>query len=128
MLPPRGSRRAKAPVDRDEALLITSSVPVEKGFRFFTDLHKPTGAFATSIFDFAEQLKKVDSKSLEFHVKRGDFSKWLKDVVKDNALSGEFEKLDSLGLKGEKLRTRLVGLVDKRCKELAKALKNLAPK
>ena len=84
--------------------------------------------FATSIFDFAEQLKNVDLKSLEFHLKRGDFSKWLKDVIRDDALSAEFEKLGSLALKGEKLRTRLVDLVDKRCKELAKALKTLAPR
>ena len=125
---PRASRRGKTPlVDRDKALLITSSVPVEKGFHFFTDLHKPTGAFATSIFDFAEQLKRVDLKSLEFHTKRGDFSKWANDVIKDDTLSGEFEKLRSLGLGGEKLRTRLVSIVDKRCKELASALKSLAP-
>jgi hypothetical protein len=101
---------------------------VEKGFHFFTDLHKPTGVFATSIFDFAEQLKKVDLKSLEFHMKRGDFSKWLEDVIKDETLSGDFEKLRSLGWGGEKLRTRLVGIVDKRCKELARALKSLAPR
>jgi hypothetical protein len=127
--PPRARRRTKTPpVERDKALLITSSVPVEKGFHFFTDLQKPTGMFATSIFDFAEQLKKVDLKSLEFHTKRDDFSKWLKDVIKDDRLSGEFEKLRSLGLEGEKLRTRLVGIVDKRCKELASALKSLAPR
>jgi hypothetical protein len=129
MSPPRAGRKTKPlPVDRDKALLITSSVPVEKGFHFFTDLDKPTGMLATSIFDFAEQLKKVDLKSLEFHTKRGDFSKWLKEVIKDEALSGEFEKLRSIGLKGEKLRGRLVGLVDKRCKELANALKSLAPR
>ena len=84
--------------------------------------------FATSIFDFAEQLKKADLKSLEFHIRRGDFSRWLGDVIKDDALSAEFEKLGSLGLKGEKLRTKLVDAVDKRCKELAKALKTLAPR
>jgi hypothetical protein len=124
--PQRASRRTKTPVvDRDKALLITSSVPVEKGFHFFTELQKPTGIFATSIFDFLEQLKKVDLKSLEFHTRRGDFSKWLREVIKDDSLSGEFEKLRSLSLAGEKLRTKLVDLVDKRCKELAGALKGL---
>ena len=126
MASPRTSRRAKTLVHRDKALLITSSVPVEKGFHFFTDLNKPTGMFATSIFDFAEQLKKVDLKSLEFHTKRGDFSRWLKDVIKDDTLSNEFEKLRCLGLGGEKLRTRIVDMVDRRCKELASTLKNLA--
>jgi len=129
MTPPRGSRRQKAPpVDRDKALLITSSVPVEKGFHFFTDLQKPTGIFATSIFDFEEQLKKISLQSLEFHTKRGDFSKWLKDVIKDDTLSAEFEKMRSSSLTGEKLRTRLVSTVETRCKELAGALKSLAPR
>ena len=126
--PERASRRAKTLVSRDKALLITSSVPVEKGFHFFTDLHKPTGIFATSIFEFAEQLKKVDLNSLEFHMKRGDFAKWLKDVIKDDTLSVEFEKLRSLGLGGERLRAKLVGAVDKRCKDLATELKSLAPR
>lgn len=125
----RGTRKKKAPaVDRDKALLITSSVPIEKGFRFFTDFHKPTEILATSIFDFAEQLRKVDLKSLEFHTKRGDFSRWLRDVIKDDALSGEFEKLGSLDMAGERLRKKLVDLVDKRCKELAQALKDLVPR
>jgi len=126
---PRTKRTQKKPlVDRDKALLITSSVPAEKGFHFFTDLQKPTGIFATSIFDFAEQLKKISLQSLEFHTKRGDFSKWLKDVIKDDTLSAEFEKMRSSSLTGEKLRTRLVSTVDKRCKELAGALKSLAPR
>jgi len=124
----RAGRRLRTSVDRDKALLITSSVPVEKAFHFFTDLHKPTGRFATSIFEFAEELKKVDLKSLEFHTKRNDFSKWLKDVIKDDALSSEFEKVRSLGIEGEKLRSRLVNTVDKRCQELANALKSLAPR
>jgi len=47
-------------VDRDLALLITSSVPVEKAFHFFTDIRKPLGTFATSIFEFADQLKSLD--------------------------------------------------------------------
>ncbi|HYB83766.1 MAG TPA: DUF5752 family protein [archaeon] len=124
----RAGRRLRTSVDRDKALLITSSVPVEKAFHFFTDLHKPTGRFATSIFEFAEELKKVDLKSLEFHTKRNDFSKWLKDVIKDDTLSSEFEKVRSLGIEGEKLRSRLVNTVDKRCQELANALKSLAPR
>ncbi len=118
----RGGR--KSAVDRDKALLITSSVPVEKGFHFFTDLQKPTGLFATSIFNFADELKKVDLKSLEFHLKRNDFSRWLKDVIRDDSLANEIEKLK--GLSGEKLREKLVEVVDRRCKELAEALKSLA--
>jgi hypothetical protein len=120
------SRKAKkSPIDRDKALLITSSVPAEKGFHFFTDIQKPTGILATSIFDFLEQLRKVDLKSLEFHFKRNDFSKWLREVVRDDWLANEFEKLHTVELSADRLRSRLVEVTEERCKELAEAMKRL---
>ena len=112
-------------MDRDKALLITSSVPVEKSFHFFTDIRKPIGVFSTSIFEFADQLKKVDVKSLEFHLKRNDFTNWLREVVKDDALANQFEKLRRVEMTGEKLRGRLVEITEKRCRELADALKGI---
>lgn len=122
----RKPKRAKKDiVDRDKALLITSSVPVEKAFHFFTDLRKPVGIFATSIFEFADELKKVDLKSLEFHMQRNDFSKWLREVVRDDWLANEFEGLQGLKLSGEKLRARVADTTEKRCKELAEMLKGL---
>jgi hypothetical protein len=116
----------KSAVDRDKALLITSSVPVEKGFHFFTDIRNPVGIFATSIFEFADELKKVDLKSLEFHTQRNDFSKWLREVVRDDWLAKEFEKLEVLKLTGDKLRARAVEITEKRCKEMAEVLKGLS--
>ena len=119
-------RGKKAAPDRGTALLITSSLPVEKSFHFFTDINKPTSTFARSIFDFADKLKKVDSKSLEFHLKRNDFSRWLKDVIRDDWLANQFEKLQQQPLPGEKLRSKLVDLAENRCKELAGVLKTSA--
>jgi hypothetical protein len=123
------SRKAKVAkktvLDRDKALLITSSVPVEKGFHFFTEIRKPTGMFATSIFEFVDELKKVDLKSLEFHTQRNDFSKWLREVVRDDWLAKEFEKFQTLELTGDTLRARAVEITEKRCKELAEVLKGL---
>lgn len=121
----RRGKAKKPSVDRDKALLITSSVPGEKGFHFFTNVEKPTGMFATSIFDFLEQLKKVDVKSLEFHLKRNDFQKWLREVIRDDWLAEEFEKLKALGLSADRLRIRLVEITEERCKQLSDALKHL---
>ena len=121
----RSGKVKKTPIDRDKALLITSSVPAEKGFHFFTDIEKPTGVLATSIFDFLEQLKKVDLKSLEFHLKRNDFQKWLREVIRDDWLADQFEKLPALDLSADKLRMRLVEITDERCKQLSDALKHL---
>jgi len=121
----RRGKAKKPSVDRDKALLITSSVPGEKGFHFFTNVEKPTGMFATSIFDFLEQLKKVDVKSLEFHLKRNDFQKWLREVIRDDWLAEEFEKLKALDLSADRLRIRLVEITEERCKQLSDALKHL---
>ena len=121
----RRGKVKKPSVDRDKALLITSSVPGEKGFHFFTNVEKPTGMFATSIFDFLEQLKKVDVKALEFHLKRNDFQKWLREVIRDDWLAEEFEKLKALDLSADRLRIRLVEITEERCKQLSDALKHL---
>jgi len=125
MSPNSQKAKKKTPLDRDKALLITSSVPVEKGFHFFTSIQKPTGIIATSLFDFWDQLKNVDLDSLEFHVKRSDFQRWLREVVRDDWLAAEFEKLQKLNLHGERLRTRVVQITENRCKELSEALKHL---
>lgn len=90
---PKRRRGRKSGPDRETALVITSSVPVEKAFHFFTDINKPTSTIARSIFDFAKELKKADSKSVEFHLKRNDFSRWLKGVIRDDWLANQFEKL-----------------------------------
>jgi len=122
----RGKRTKKKTVDRDKALLITSSVPAEKGFHFSTDPQKPTGNIATSIFDFLDEVKKIDVRSIDFHSKRGDFSKWLREVIKDDALANDFERLSSLAVTGEELRQKIVEVTEMRCKELANELKGLA--
>jgi hypothetical protein len=121
-----GTRAKKSPLDKGTALRIASSVPSEKGFHFFTEIGSDTGTTATSIFDFTDQLKKVDLKSLEFHALRNDFSRWLKEVIQDDMLASEFEKMHAKGLMGERLRDRLTSLAAKRSKELTSVLKSSA--
>jgi hypothetical protein len=118
----KNRRTKKASMDVDKGLRIRSSVPVEQRFHFFTDLNKPTGIYATSIFDFLDTLKRVDLESLEFHFARNDFSRWLREVVGDNSLADDFEKQHALDLSGEKIRSNLVEITEKRCKEISIAL------
>lgn len=90
------------------------SVPVEKGFHFFTDLNEPTGICATSMADFVDDLKKVDLNSIEFHFERNDFSRWLREVVRDNSLADDLDRVHGAGLSGEEIRSSLVELTQKR--------------
>jgi hypothetical protein len=99
---------------------VYSVLPQEKCFHFYTGVghDKFTKMSACSLSDFKEKAKKVDTKSLEFHVQRGDIAKWCKDVLGDADLAKEFDRLRASNLHGEVLRTRITGLVDARIERL----------
>lgn len=87
-------------------------------FYFCVDIGEYTGITAASYEDFLTSIKKVDAKSLSFHLKRGDFEKWVLDILKDEKLAKEIGKLNSQELRGRALRNRLYGIVSERHKGL----------
>jgi len=104
----------------EKAKKIVSSVPSEKCFHFYTGVgpDKFTKISACNLSDFRENVKKVDVKSLEFHVPRGDIEKWVKDVLGDKELAEEIERIRRLKFAGELLRTRILEVIDFRIKQL----------
>jgi hypothetical protein len=98
-------------------------VPNDKCFHFYTGVgpDKFTKMSACSLSDFKEKAKRVDPRSLEFHVKRGDIAKWLSDVLGDAELSQEFDRLKTSNLYGEVLRTRVLRLIDARIEKLTQS-------
>jgi hypothetical protein len=104
----------------ESAKKVYSSVPNEKCFHFYTGIgpDKFTKMSACSLSDFKEKAKNVDSKSLEFHVQRGDIAKWFKDVLGETELAQEFDRLRTSKLYGEVLRTRIAKLMDARIERL----------
>jgi hypothetical protein len=87
-------------------------------FYFCVDIGEYTGITAASYEDFLTSIKKVEAKSLSFHLKRGDFEKWVLDILKDEKLAKEIGKLNSQELRGRTLRNRLYGIVSERHKGL----------
>lgn len=104
----------------EKAKNIVLQVPSDKCFHFYTGVgpDKFTKVSACSLSDFREKVKKVDVKSLEFHVPRGDIEKWAKDVLGDLELSGEIGRIRRLKLNGELLRTRILNVIDSRINQL----------
>ncbi len=94
------------------AMKIFMQAPNELGFNFYVDFGKPLGFTALSIEQFYRFIKQVTIDSLEFHLYRGDFENWLKEVVKDEGLAETFGVLKTAGLKGEDLRKALLKAVD----------------
>jgi DNA-binding Lrp family transcriptional regulator len=96
------------------ALKAYVSVSAELGFNFFGGLDKPLGFSAQSLAEFYRIIKTVFSDSLEFHLRRGDFENWLRDVCKDVELAEAFGTLKSENLMGEELRRVLLKAIDDR--------------
>jgi hypothetical protein len=104
----------------EKAKNVLSSVPADKCFFFYTGvgLDKFTKLSACSLSEFRERVKGVDVKSLEFHVPRGDVQKWVKEVLGDEELAEEIERVRLLRLNGELLRNRILRVIDSRVKQL----------
>ena len=93
-------------------------LPREKAFYFFTSIGNYTGESAVSLKEFMERLNTVNVKSLEFHLGRGDFEKWVTDVLEDRRLAMDISRLQRSSLTGEILRNQLYSTVSRRYKEL----------
>ncbi len=89
-----------------------------EAFYFFTSIGNYTGQSASSLDEFLVRLKDVDVKSLEFHLFREDFEKWVSQTLGDSRLAEEIRSLRLLKVAGNALRDRLYLIVAKRLKEL----------
>jgi hypothetical protein len=97
---------------------ILGTFPREKAFYFFTSIGNYTGESASSLKEFMEKINEVDVKSLEFHFHRGDFEKWINEVVQDSGLAEEIKKMRGLDLSSDALRSQLYLAVSCRFKHL----------
>jgi len=75
---------------------ILGTVLHDKAFFFYEDIGKPAGDFAISLSDLCSKINTVTPKSVTFHLKRGDFENWVKEVLGDSELASRISKLKSL--------------------------------
>ena len=89
---------------------LRSFVPVGKGkeFHFYNDIDQPNGFQAENILSFYQILKIAPVASLEFHLYREDFEKWIHAEFEDSVLINELAKIKSYELKGEELRKEIL--------------------
>jgi len=82
-----------------------TTVSPDKGFHFFEEIGKPTGKVALSLKDFTVKLKEIPITSIEFHQKRGDFAKWIRNIFEATTLADAIERIKTTG---EDLRKQLI--------------------
>ena len=71
-----------------------------------------------SLEEFATKIREVEITSLEFHLYRGDFEKWVDEVLEDRELMGRISAVKLLEPVGNRLRDQLDFTVTKRLEEL----------
>ena len=106
-------------IDAKLALTILSSLPLEKAFHFHTEVDQYSGVYADSLKDFADKIKRIDLKSIEFHLPRKDFELWIRDLG-DPELSKKISLIRRASLSGDDLRTEVYETVKSRYEELTK--------
>jgi hypothetical protein len=102
-------------LNKDDVSKILGTVTYDKAFYFYENLAKPTGEFAVSLSDFCNKINAVNAGSLVFHLKRGDFQKWIREVIGDVELANRINKIK---VKDNALRDTLHAFVSSRINEL----------
>jgi len=106
-------------VDKNVAMNILSSLPLERAFHFYYDIDHYSGVHADSLKDFVDKIQNVDLKSIEFHIPRGDFEHWISSLG-DLELSKKLGLLRTANLSGEDLRKEFYETTNSRYEELKK--------
>jgi len=88
------------------------TVKPEEGFYFCIDIGVYTEYSALSFAEFYEVFKKIPLTSIEFHMRGGDFEKWLSFIGMQDLVK-EFENIRASNISGENLRRRLIEVMDK---------------
>lgn len=96
------------------------NLPREQSFYFFTSTGNYTGESAVSLEEFAKKILQINVKSIEFHLYRGDFEKWITETLEDNTLADKIKNLKELKPIGIDLRDRLYLIISKHCENLKK--------
>src|SRR4030067_2783318 len=88
---------------------ITRKVPYQEGFRFSRGIGDYAGEVATSLEDVAEMLRTMDLRSIDFHMERRDFEKWVRVIFGDEELAQAIYRRTVF--QGESPRTELTAAV-----------------
>ena len=88
----------------------------DKAFYFYNGIDRPNGKVAMDLQQFYEILKAVDIESIEFHLYREDFEKWLRAIGEEN-LTAEVSKIRMGALSGESCRRGMCEVVGAHLRE-----------
>jgi hypothetical protein len=105
--------------DSASTLRILRTLPNEKAFYFYFGIGRPANLRARSLEEFVERLNEVDFSSVEFHLGRGDFERWV-GMLGDQSLVQSYAELRNRRMSAEEAKHRLLEITGSRVSRLRK--------
>jgi len=97
---------------------LRAALPPARRFYFYDGVGHFIGRFAASLWEFHQTLGTLPIDSLRYHLTRGDFERWIRDVLRDSNLAQRLNKLAHRELGDAELRRAIVAFVGNRYQEL----------
>lgn len=111
------SARRVVPHVRHLHKYLRAPLPQHRRFYFHVDGGRAPQP-AASLWEFRDTLAEVPVDTLRYHLERGDFERWLRDVLHDEELARRLRKIRHRRPEREHLRAMLVEAVADRYEEL----------
>jgi mannose-1-phosphate guanylyltransferase/phosphomannomutase len=105
---------------------LNSMLPEEKAFHFWNG-QRYLGVRARTFIEFLDTLHYIESSSLAYHFKRGDFSNWVEHELRDTWLADQIRLLETDEERKESLRSSLVSLLTQSVHHRARDKQRPAP-
>jgi len=102
---------------REKAESVLRELPTERAFYFYIDYDKYTGRYARSLEEFLDEIRRIKANSLIFHITRGDFQVWIRDLGAPD-LASKLDSLRKAGLDGEYIRSKMIAYIEEYIKGL----------
>jgi hydroxymethylpyrimidine pyrophosphatase-like HAD family hydrolase len=77
---------------------------------------------AGNLIELINRLRSLDLVVVTFHFQRGDFCRWIRDVLHDERLTLWIERLQTTDLSGEELRLALLDVLEQRYRVLERLI------
>lgn len=97
---------------------LRAPLPVDKRFYFKVNEAYKGPLTAASLWQFSEVIPQLTPETLQYHLERNDFEKWVKDTLHDAELARRLHKIANRKLEGDLLRDVLAATVTARFNEL----------
>jgi len=97
---------------------LRAPLPKPKMFYFYDTHGHYLERAAANLWEFREALSELPLETIQYHLRRGDFERWLENVLHDDELARRVRKVGSRGLQKDMLRQALLEVVIDRYDEL----------